>query len=342
MTVEDPNDLAGYRTARNIVRLLGNDDDQLQLEALASLEKGIEQEATWRALANLEGLSDDTDIQQLLSCARRPAVKPSHRSRYKLIGAVAAVMVVACAAVIIALQPITTSQSDFQRYVTRTGELKPIELGDGSRVTLNTGTEILAEISTDERRVILSRGEAHFEVARDESKRFYVELGDQAVSVLGTAFNLHRSAEGFVLTVTEGEVAVHALRETVMRDATLISQSETLVLYPGNQRRVPAGWQVNYVSSSQTLSATMVDVNHAVDWRDGVLNFVDTPLVQVVKELNRYSAKKILIEDASIMKKPVTATIRIDSISAALNGLSMAQSLKITHDFDYIVITNKK
>ena len=95
------------------------------------------------------------------------------------------------------------------RYVARTGELKRVELPDGSVVTLNTNSQILVDVNDEVRRVMLDRGEAYFEIVSDPMRPFTVELAERSVTVLGTEFNLRRSVNGFKLSVLEGEVAVH-------------------------------------------------------------------------------------------------------------------------------------
>ena len=75
---------------------------------------------------------------------------------------------------------------------TNPGMTTDLSLPDGTKVSLNSGSILTyPEIfSGNERKVMLS-GEAFFDVARDEEKKFIVEtLHATKVEVLGTAFNL--------------------------------------------------------------------------------------------------------------------------------------------------------
>jgi len=93
-------------------------------------------------------------------------------------------------------------------YATTSGGYERVMLPDGSVLELNGDTA--AEVSFDAaaRRVRLARGEAHFTVAKDPSRPFWVEAGDVAVRAVGTAFNVRFESDAVEVLVTEGRVAV--------------------------------------------------------------------------------------------------------------------------------------
>ena len=338
-----------YRIARRIARIFAGDDEARCLREIAALETEAAEpgegfEVTCRALANMEALRDDGDIARLLDEALdQPAV---HRAPpYAKWGWVAAAAVAAVGVFAILTTGIRTDKAsveNIERYVTAVGEQKTVELADGTLAALNTGTELLVDLDDEVRRTILRRGEVFFDVAADATRRFFVEVDGQSVSVLGTEFNLRKQASGFVLSVAEGQVAIHPVNDPVVPKASRVTDDGALNMGDAVQRRVTAGWIVEFDQAANALVAKQGNPVDMSSWRDGVLNFVDTPLVAVVKELNRYGTKKILIEDPSIMNKSVTATVRIDSINAALKGLALAHSLEVTHNYDHVVIVEKR
>lgn len=83
-----------------------------------------------------------------------------------------------------------------------------VALADGTEVRLNAGSEIVERFSADERRVELTRGEAHFTVTKDPARPFVVDAGGLRVRAIGTAFNVSRAAARTEVLVTEGRVAV--------------------------------------------------------------------------------------------------------------------------------------
>src|SRR5690606_2914859 len=67
-----------------------------------------------------------------------------------------------------------------------------IQLADGTKVWLNADSELeFPSVFTTNERKVKVRGEAYFEVAKDPSKPFRVEVGDTEVEALGTAFNIN-------------------------------------------------------------------------------------------------------------------------------------------------------
>lgn len=338
-----------HRIARRIARIFAGDDEARCLREIAALETEAAEasegfEVTCRALANIEALRDDGDIARLLDEALdQPAVRRAPPYAKWGWAAAAAVAVVGVFAILTTgIRTDKVGVENIERYVTAVGEQKTVELADGTLAVLNTGTELLVDFDDEVRRTILRRGEAFFDVAADATRRFFVEVDGQSVSVLGTEFNLRKQASGFVLSVAEGQVAIHPVNDPVVPQASRVTEDGALHMGDAVQRRVMAGWIVEFDQAANALVAKQGNPVDMFSWRDGVLNFVDTPLVAVVKELNRYGTKKILIEDPSIMNKSVTATVRIDSINAALKGLALAHSLEVTHNYDHVVIVEKR
>ena len=282
-------------------------------------------------IAAMEGLEGDSAIQELIREPRR--LLRQRRVKRRLTLGIAAGFLAAIGVVLAVLSP-STEESQLQKYYTRTGEQQAIQLDDGSGVTLNTGSQLLVEYSGSARRILLKRGEAYFEVAEDSERPFTVDLGTHAVTALGTAFNVRKDPERYQVAVLEGAVALHAVT-----DELPVSLPSVSIRGPG-PRRVEAGWVAEFKVSSHELTAFQPEsMERYRDWRGGMLSFSYEPLSQVVQELNRYSRKKILIEDASVMELSVVSAIRITDIDAALYGLEQVLPIKVTRYYDRIVIT---
>ena len=93
----------------------------------------------------------------------------------------------------------------YNRVVIPKGYTYRVELADGSRVTLNAGSELRYPVEfRDSLREVEFRGEGYFEVAKDAAP-FVVRAGDARVRVYGTKFNFLYSD---ALSLSDKEVRI--------------------------------------------------------------------------------------------------------------------------------------
>ena len=170
-------------------------------------------------------------------------------------------------------------------YVTVAGMTRDIRLPDGSVVHLNSQTELRWIGRSGERKVALLRGEALFEVKHDPTKPFTVAVDSSEVRVLGTRFNVHRRASAeVVVTVLEGIVQV--------------SQAQARgSARPAWTRTLNANEQLVYNGSGLVRDIYVATGANAAKWREGILEFDDEPLANIVEDLGRYTDRDILIRD---------------------------------------------
>lgn len=165
-----------------------------------------------------------------------------------------------------------------------------LELSDGSVVHLNSDTRIRypKSFAQNERRIFLEKGEAYFEVAKNEKAPFVVEVRNTAITVLGTAFNINAYAEetSVKTTLVAGSVKVNT------------PQNESLLL-PGQQA----------VANNATLSVLPVDVQLHVGWKDGFCIFRQKSLEAVMQQIYRWYGCTILFTDNNLKNLTLTGVI---------------------------------
>ena len=290
--------------------------------------------------AAMEGLADERAVEAIARDYRHLLRDCRTKRRFAL--GMAAGVLLAIGTSLAVLSPWRgPDDSHLQEYFTRIGEQQTIELTDGSVVTLNTGSQLVVDYGGPVRRILLEGGEAFFEVAADPERSFTVDLGTHAVTALGTTFNVRKDPERYQVAVLEGAVAIHEATADVSRSAPAVSaDGQAVVLAKPGPRRVEASWVAEFDVSRDELTAFQPEsMDRYRNWRSGLLSFYDEPLRQVVQELNRYSRRKILIEDTAIMECPVYTAIRVTEIDAALRALEHALPIAITWHYDRIVIT---
>jgi transmembrane sensor len=165
------------------------------------------------------------------------------------------------------------------------------KLADGSVLELGGGTRVTVTLAPHERRVELHEGEVFATVHHDTSRPFSVASGILEVVATGTAFNVMRSGERTTVTVAEGSVA--AFPEGRAAEANLM---------------LGTGQQLTYSHREHGFAVRQVDPGHAIAWRTGMLYFDGETFSEVVASLNRYSARRIVIDDARIRDVPFTGT----------------------------------
>lgn len=242
-----------------------------------------------------------------------------------------------------------TGQKILTSYDTGVGEQRSVLLDDGTQVTLNTNTKLLVNFEENVRKIILDRGEAFFEVAADPERPFIVNTGMRAVTVLGTKFDVRKSAFDLSVEVVEGTVAVHPEGDRVSLASSMfdVKLSDETVPQQESIYRLTSGIKADFSGSMGTensrvqVAALQLVADGYPNWKYGLVSFNRRSLYEVVKELNRYLEKKILIEDAEIMDLKVSGVFQLNAIDAALQQMESAFPIRVDEYSDRLVMTGK-
>lgn len=204
-------------------------------------------------------------------------------------------------------------------YTTAVGMQRTIELADGSRVLLNTDSEVEIELGIATREIRLLKGEALFEVARDPGRPFLVYAGNGLVRAVGTAFSVYLRNENSVsVTVTEGEVELAAMPEPASSDLARDTGLES----PAPLATLKAGQVATFghkVESIQFLALN--EIERQLSWRDGMLRFDGEPLSHVVAEVSRYTTQKIVILDPGLADLRIGGYFKVGETEAMFEAL---------------------
>jgi transmembrane sensor len=200
-------------------------------------------------------------------------------------------------------------------------------LPDGSKMILGVQSRVNMDFNGPKRQLDLSSGEAYFKVRHDKARPFVVQAGEVSVTAIGTAFDVRREHERVTITVEEGTVEVSS-RASGKRPVTW---------------RAEAGYQLIYSTRDRTASLASVDPANELAWRDGELAYVREPLGSVVENLNRYSSRRIVIEDPEIAALPFTGTAFASSVDDWLAGVEQAYPITARHtDSGDIVLSTRR
>jgi len=213
-----------------------------------------------------------------------------------------------------------------QYYHTPIGGLSTVPLSDGSKITLNTDSQIHVELGPTLRRVRLDQGEAYFDVSKDAARPFVVDVADKRITAVGTQFSVRRDNDDIRVLVTEGRVRIER-----RGDASQVGGAQ---LAAGSEARTSKA----AVLIAQPAAA---QVEQLLSWRSGYILFRDTALADAVADFNRYSARKIVIQDPAIAGIRIGGNFRCDDAEAFLWLLQSGFPIHVEQRNDRIILTKR-
>lgn len=268
-------------------------------------------------------------------------VRPRRRRPVRLLpwcGALASMTVALVAAVMLFkrdFQPVVERVA--RTYTTMADGFQRVNLPDGSVVTINGGSELRVVYAADERRVNLLRGEAHFVVAKDPRRPFWVEAGSMTVRAVGTAFNVRLASSEVEVLVTEGRVQVDDTRvETEAIDAEPETAGLVVGLVRGLETVLDAGERLKVALDGlpapvrappvvEKLAPSVVREHLA--WQEAWLVFAETPLRDAVDQFNARNGVRLVIEDAALGEMLIGGTFRVENVDGFVRLLEASSDV---------------
>ncbi len=201
-------------------------------------------------------------------------------------------------------------------YATAIGQQKTIALSDGSSIHLNTNSRVDISFSGKARRVRLWRGEALFFATPDAGRVFEVRAADSIIRASGTEFVADLEGRTVAVMVTKGVVDVSDLRgqRTTVEPRSINAAASLGELRAGEATRFESGsgrMEVHWLGEAE--------LQRRLAWLEGYLIFAGEPLSEVVAQLNRYSAKTLVIGDPELASIAIGGRFRIDDLYAVLD-----------------------
>ncbi|TVR19442.1 MAG: DUF4974 domain-containing protein [Balneolaceae bacterium] len=200
---------------------------------------------------------------------------------------------------------------------TEAGEQKLFRLSDGSHVKLNASSRIYISNGFGEQsREVNLQGEAFFKVAEMDGNEFIVETSSARIQVLGTSFAV-RAWEGrseSVVAVQSGSVSVGSTNPEINENTILNAGEYSLI----SKNEAPG-------------PAIQSNIDQYLGWTNQMFVFEETPLEDVIRQLELHFNVIISVQDSSTITDPVTARYRSESLDEILRFTS------ITHGVDFTV-----
>lgn len=173
----------------------------------------------------------------------------------------------------------------FNTLVIPVGGLYELELSDGTRVWLNSVSQLRypVQFTGKERKVYLS-GEAYFDVKTDSLRPFIVESGGMNVRVYGTEFNVtaYRD-EKLRTTLVQGKVGIK------------VDGEKELLLRPGQM--------AEYDAQTKHLEVQEVNAYLYTAWKEGTFAFKDETIEEIMGRLSRWYDLNVFYANEEVKKQ---------------------------------------
>jgi transmembrane sensor len=275
-------------------------------------------------------LGRDLGHSGLIPSQPRPRWQPGRRSMGWITAVAASFLLLAVASLsLFDRGPMSTM------YETSVGESRTIMLKDGSVITLNTDTRMSVALASQERRILLERGEAYFDVAKDKARPFVVVVGDEVVRAVGTEFNIRRRSDVTNVMVTEGVVEVKKNLPDATQGAPARPLPVPVSLKVGDDLTVDReGVRTNTLSAEELVQRT--------SWRRGMLHFKSKRLDAVVQEIQYYLDKEIIIASEDVADLMVGGSINTQNVASFLKGLELNFPVTVIERDSVIIISYRE
>lgn len=204
--------------------------------------------------------------------------------------------------------------------MTRVGEIRQVELADGSKITLDGASKVDVEIGRSGRSAHLRYGRARFQIARTD-----------AAFVVKTATSTTTARQGVIDVEQTGEQGrIGVLAGTADVSGSGGGRSSRAVLGAGESVMVSSGG-----AQQKGILAP------AFDWTRGMLKFDGTPLAAAVALANRYSQQHIiLVGDPGTLR--VTGAFRAGDTAGLAKALAAAFRLSLHQRADGNLVLSRK
>ncbi|MCQ4875522.1 FecR family protein [Butyricimonas paravirosa] len=190
-----------------------------------------------------------------------------------------------------------------------------LALADGTRVWLNAMSELRYPVAFGGGlREVELKGEAYFEVTKDEQKPFIVKTDEFNVRVLGTSFNVSAYSDDSLLhtTLCSGHVRLCDRK----------NPEKKVDLLPGKQ--------VVFHRESRKMEVCHVDTDVFVSWRDGTFQFDNNTVEEVFTILQRWYNVRVFYVRPEARSEVFTGKLpRFDDMRIIIDLIERVSDLKI-------------
>lgn len=232
-----------------------------------------------------------------------------------------------------------------EKYVTVTipyGSKSDIELPDGSRVTLNSGSYLKypASFGANTRNVEFE-GEAYFDIFKDKNVPFIVSTSDIHIKVLGTTFNVKSYPEDKSIETTLVTGAIEIFNEKNKKRPT-----KHIYLEPNQKISIPkkhasSNTKIDSLPPKPAKAATVeptailetnINTAHYTAWKDNKLVFDNERFSELMVKMERWYDVVIKVHSPEISQERFSGKFEKETLQQSLEALALIAPIRYTID----------
>ena len=210
------------------------------------------------------------------------------------------------------------------------GQQQDVVLSDGTIVRLNSGSRLIfpSSFSDSKKREVTLIGEGFFNVHKDYAHPFIVKTTFMKVKVLGTTFDLcaYKDENTVAAVLVEGSVRVYNKNDE--------SASRIITLTPGEG--------CFYSVNKNKSEIKRIDTEFYTSWTDGVYQFKNVSLIEVIEKLEKYYNVYIETEEKELLKTKISGKLIITgNINEAMQYLAKTLERKYVKNNKGVFVLKK-
>lgn len=196
-------------------------------------------------------------------------------------------------------------------YQTAYGEIRKVNLADGSVVTLNAHTKLKVadDLEHESVREVWLEGEAYFDIAKLNGAKFIVHTPEAQVEVLGTEFNVSTRRKSTKVILHEGKVKLHAVN------------AQPVVMKPGDMATV--------TTKNQPIELKIAAPQQYDTWKESLVILDNRTVGEVVEILEDTYGISIQFENPLLLTKKLTGQLSIKSTEEFVENLATILDVEV-------------
>lgn len=206
-------------------------------------------------------------------------------------------------------------------YMTEKGEIRRINLPDGSIATLAPESAIALDFRSERRTVDLLAGMSFFEVAGDANRPFSVLSGTLSATALGTAFDVSNDAGILTVSVDHGLVDVRA-SDSALEIGVSLAEGQWITFDP----------------SSGNIGRGQRESGQVASWRDNLIIAERETVSALVARIGRWIPGRIVIADPFIGDQRVSGVFDLNNPLLALQAVVHPAGARVRQISSFVTI----